>query len=320
MRTDGYLPIRDYAVIGDGRTAALVGRDGAIDWLCLPDLDSPSVFGALLDQGRGGRFSLEPSIAYEPERRYVPETNVLETTFKTAEGAVRVTDALTLPTGGLGPYRELARRVEGLAGRVPVRWAVEPRFAYGGKTVPFATRAGVPVASDAKDALGVLSWDAGDPYVDGDAAAVRGDFVTETGSSSLLALSAAWQEPLVLPPRADVENRLDETIRRWRDWAGARRYNGPWRTAVVRSALALKLLVFAPSGAIAAAPTTSLPEALGGSRNWDYRFSWPRDAAFTLHAFLSLGCIEEARAFFSWLLLDSQLSHPRLHVFFWFDV
>lgn len=318
-RTDGYLPIRDYAVIGDGRTAALVGRDGAIDWLCLPDLDSPSVFGALLDEGRGGRFSLEPSIAYETERRYLPETNVLETTFKTAEGAVRVTDALTLPTDRLGPYRELARRVEGIAGRVPMRWSVEPRFAYGGKSVPFATRAGVPVAAYATDALGVLSWDAGDVDLDRSAAAVRGRFVTETGSSSLLALSAAWQEPLVFPPREDVENRLDETTRRWRAWAQARRYDGPWQTAVVRSALALKLLVFAPSGAIAAAPTTSLPEAVGGSRNWDYRFSWPRDAAFTLHALLSLGCAEEARAFFSWLLHASQLTHPRLHVLYRLD-
>jgi GH15 family glucan-1,4-alpha-glucosidase len=318
-RSDGYVPIRDYAVIGDGRTAALVGRDGAIDWLCLPDLDSPSVFGALLDNERGGRFALEPGIAYESERQYVSETNVLETTFKTAEGAVRVTDALTLPTGRLGPYRELARRVEGIAGRVPMQWSVEPRFAYGAKSASFESRAGIPVAASGMDAVAVLGWNTGDADGEGDAATVRGRFVTDVGSRSLLALSAARQEPLVFPPRADVETRLDETTRRWRAWAQARRYGGPWRSAVVRSALALKLLVFAPSGAIAAAPTTSLPEAVGGSRNWDYRFSWPRDAAFTLHALLSLGCDGEARAFFSWLLHASQLTHPRLQVLYRLD-
>jgi GH15 family glucan-1,4-alpha-glucosidase len=271
----------------------------------------------LLDSERGGRFSLEPAVAYESKRRYLPETNVLETTFRTTDGDVRVTDALTLPDARLGPYRELARRVEGLHGRVPMLWSVDPRFAYGGKRAFFAARAGVPVVASGMDAIAVLSWDAG--QVDGDAAAVGGRFVTEAGSSSLLALSAARQEPLVLPPRADVEARLDETALQWREWASTRRYEGPWREAVVRSALALKLLVFAPSGAIAAAPTTSLPETLGGSRNWDYRFSWPRDAAFTLHALLSLGCDGEARAFFSWLLHASQLTHPRLQVLYRLD-
>jgi GH15 family glucan-1,4-alpha-glucosidase len=308
------LPIRDYAAIGDGRTVALVGRDGAIDWLCLPDLDSPSVFGALVDEQRGGRFALAPTAPFESERRYLPDSNVLETTFKTATGTVRVTDALTLPGRGLSPYRELVRRVEGVTGRVPMRWSIEPRFDYATKGGRLAVRGGVPVAAAGRDALAVLSWDTG--KVDVSATAVVGSFQSAAGRSDVIALSAAHQEPLVFPTRADVERRLDETDESWRAWARGRAYEGPWREAVTRSALALKLLVFAPSGAIAAAATTSLPEEIGGSRNWDYRFSWPRDASFTLRALLSLGCGGEARAFFSWLLHASQLTHPRLQVLY----
>jgi len=313
-RRDGYLPIRDYAAIGDGRTVALVGSDGAVDWLCLPDLDSASVFAALLDSEQGGRFALEPSIPYDTRRRYVPETNVLETTFTTAAGTVRVTDAMTLPLRGLTPYRELVRRVDGVAGEVPMRWVVEPRFAYGSKRQPFNRHGGVPVAANGSDAVAVLTWDAGRAEID--ATSVAGRFRSRAGQSSLLVLSAAHQEPLVLPSRDGVESRLDASVASWRTWAGERSYEGPWREAVLRSALALKLLVFAPSGAIAAAATTSLPEEIGGGRNWDYRFSWPRDAAFTLQALLALGCGSEARAFFSWLLHASQLTHPRVQVLY----
>lgn len=313
-RENGYLPIRDYAAIGDGRTVALVGRDGAVDWLCVPDLDSSSVFGALLDTERGGRFTLAPSVPYETERRYVPDTNVLETTFTTSGGTVRVTDAMTLPDGGLVPYRELARRVDGLAGEVPMQWSVEPRFSYGRESGTFALRGGIPVAARGADALAVLAWDAGAVEVGEDA--VSGHFSCGSGDSSLLAMSVAHHEPLVFPARDEIELRLDGTVARWRTWASERTYEGRWRQEVVRSGLALKLLVFAPSGAIAAAATTSLPEEIGGGRNWDYRFSWPRDAAFTLQALLALGCDSEARAFFSWLLHASQLTHPRLQVLY----
>ncbi|MEJ7793664.1 MAG: glycoside hydrolase family 15 protein [Gaiellaceae bacterium] len=314
QRTDGYLPIRDYAAIGDGRTAALIGSDGTIDWLCLPDLDSPSVFAALLDNERGGRFIVAPAVPHEVTRRYLPETNVLETTFITGEGTVSVTDAMTLPTDGLSPFRELVRRVDGLSGRVPMRWSVEPRFGYATKETIFARRGGVPVAAHGQNAIAVLSWDAGEVTVGADS--VGGRFATDVGSSSLLVLAAAHQEPLVFPARDEVGLRLEGTVRHWQAWARSREYEGPWRDAVLRSALALKLLVFAPSGAIAAAVTTSLPEEIGGTRNWDYRFSWPRDAAFTLQALLALGCGREARAFFFWLLHASQLTHPRLQVLY----
>ncbi|HET7128841.1 MAG TPA: glycoside hydrolase family 15 protein [Gaiellaceae bacterium] len=313
-RTDGYLAIRDYAAIGDGRTVALVGADGSIDWLCLPDLDSASVFGALLDSERGGRFSLAPVEPFETARRYLPDTNVLETTFKTTSGVVRVADALTLPGEGLSPYRELVRRVDGLSGQVPMSWRVAPRFAYGAKPASFRSHGGIRVTADGPDALAVLSWDAG--TVDIAEASVGAHFTTTDGGSGLIVLSAAHQEPLVYPQRTAVERRLQATGASWSAWAAGRNYDGPWRQAVVRSALALKLLVFAPSGAIAAAATTSLPEEIGGSRNWDYRYSWPRDAAFTLQALLALGCAQEAHAFFSWLLHASQLTQPRLQVLY----
>src|ERR671931_1803800 len=146
-RSGAYAAIRDYAAIGDGRTVALVARDGAIDWLCLPDLDSPSTFGALLDADRGGRFTLRPATPFDSTRRYLPGTNVLETTFTTATGVVRVTDALTLPLRGLSPYRELARQIEALAGEVALEWAVEPRFGYARAQTARGRRAGVAVAT-----------------------------------------------------------------------------------------------------------------------------------------------------------------------------
>jgi GH15 family glucan-1,4-alpha-glucosidase len=312
-RVDGYAPIADYAAVGDGRTAALIARDGSIDWLCLPDLDSPSTFGALLDAEAGGRVELRPEAPFEATRRYLPETNVLETTFSTADGTVRITDAMTLPTGGLAPYREVARRVEGVSGEMPMRWRAEPRPAYG-TAVGIERRAGVPVVTCGTDALAVLAWDAGEPEVaDG---AIGSRFVVKEGNEALLVLAASHQEPLVFPAGDESRARLRETERFWRDWTAGREYGGPWRDAVLRSALALKLLVFAPSGAIAASVTSSLPETIGGERNWDYRFSWPRDSSFALRALLGLGCSREAQAFFSWLMHASQLTHPEVRVLY----
>ncbi len=317
LRHDGWLPLRDYAAIGDGRTLALAGRDGSIDWLCLPDLDSASVFARLLDRPRGGFFALAPVEQADAVRRYVPDTNVLETTYTTAGGTARVVEALTLPLSELAPTRELVRRVEGLAGHVAFEYTLQPRFGYGLGKTRFERRGSVPVALSGADAVALAAWDAGEPRPTEDA--ITGAFQVEPGRSALLVLAHAHAEPLVLPPRADVERRLEETLRFWREWSRRRTYDGPWREAVVRSALTLKLLVFAPSGAIAAAATTSLPEAIGGEKNYDYRYAWIRDAAFTMDALTDLGCSPEADAFLSWLEHASQLTHPRLRVLYRLD-
>jgi GH15 family glucan-1,4-alpha-glucosidase len=312
-----YPPLRDYAVIGDGRTVAVVGLDGSIDWLCLPDLDSPSVFAAILDAERGGRFTLHPRDSHAARRRYLPDTNVLQTTFTTPTGVVRVTDAMTLPDGGLGPAREVVRRVDGVAGRVPMRWRLEPRFGYGSAPARLETRGPYPVATSGSDALAVCAWDAGS--VRCDASGTGADFEIREGTRATIAMVTAHGEPLVFTSRADTERRVEATVDFWRRWAGQVTYTGPWRDAVVRSALALKLLVFAPSGAIAAAPTTSLPEAIGGERNWDYRYSWIRDASFTLEALLQLGHQAEATSFFWWFMHATRLTLPRLQVFYRLD-
>src|ERR671936_121034 len=317
IRTDGYAPLRDYAALGDGRTVALVARDGSLDWLPLPELHSPAVFAAILDAERGGRFTLQPEPPFTATRRYLPGTNVLETTFATDRGSVRVTDALTLPDDRLLPYRELVRTIDGCSGRVPMRWRLEPRFGYSDWPLRLARRDGIPIASAGSDALALQAFDAGDATISNQA--IAGRFETAEGSSTLLALSFAHQEPLVFPPRDELAARLEATGASWRAWADGRTYDGPWRDAVIRSALALKLLAYAPSGAIAAAATASLPEQIGGERNWDYRYSWIRDSAFTIDAFLQLGCPGEAHAYFWWLMHATQLTHPRLHVLYRLD-
>lgn len=316
-RIDGYAPIADYAAIGDGRTVALVAADGAIDWLTLPNLDSPAVFGRLLDARVGGCFSCSPIASFTNRRRYVPSTNVLENVFHTADGSATVTDALTLPTVQPAPFRELVRRIDGVSGRVRFQWSVKPAFGFAQCPVRYDWRGHVPVATSGSDGIGVRVW-GGSPRID-DGQGIHGEIEVSAGERAVIALVAAHQEPLVFSPRADVEQRLDDTIAFWRRWSGERRVEGPWCDAVLRSALALKLLIFAPSGAIAAAPTTSLPEAVGGVRNWDYRFCWIRDTSFILDALLGLHSFEEAHSFFWWFMHATWLTHPKLRVLYRLD-
>ncbi|HEX6075257.1 MAG TPA: glycoside hydrolase family 15 protein [Micromonosporaceae bacterium] len=318
IRIDGYAPLRDYAVIGDGRTVALVARDGSVDWLAWPNLDSPSVLAAVLDPERGGCFRLEPEDPYTTSRRYLPHTNVLETRFTTATGTVTATDTLTLTDHpSLVPDGELVRRIDCQAGVVPLTWRVTPRFGYGAHTPRIRVRAGATVASHGSEAVAVSAWNAGEPRCE--AGSVHGRFRLDAGSRAVIAMTYAGQEPLVLPSSADCEARVDHTVEVWRRWTGRRSFPEPWRDAVIRSALALKLLVFAPSAALAAAGTCSLPEHVGGVRNWDYRYCWIRDAAFTVATFLRLGCADEADGYFWWLMHASQLTHPRLRVLYRLD-
>src|SRR5260221_4458847 len=317
VRRGGYVPIEDYAVIGDGRTAALVARDGSIDWLCLPNFDSPSVLGAILDAERGGAFELCPTIPFQSARRYLPRTNVLETLFTTDRGSVRVVDALTLPDDRLDPMRELVRSVEGVSGTVPMRWRFAPRFNYGAEAPRCEWRHGIPVATRGAEAVGIASWDAGVPAWRGHA--VESAFDISAGASASLALTAAYAEPLIFPARAAIAARLERTIRFWEQWSGEREYRGPWADFVERSALVLKLLIFAPSGASVAAPTTSLPEEIGGERNWDYRFCWIRDSNFIIDALIQLGCYDEAHSLFWWFMQATALTEPELNVLYRLD-
>jgi GH15 family glucan-1,4-alpha-glucosidase len=318
VRENGYAPIEDYAALGDGRTLALLARDGSIDWLCLPDVDSPSVFARLLDAERGGAFELSPSAPFLAERRYLGNTNVLETTFRTAGGSVRVLDALTLGGGHFPPTRELVRRVELLDGRVPMRFRLWPRFGYAKKKTRFEMRGQIPVADCGADAIALCSWGAGDVRIEDDA--ILGEFDPLPGQRVTFALSVTHGQPLVFPDRQSVEDRLDATKEFWEKWSRTSfRYRGRWEDAVLRSALVLKLLVFSPSGAVCAAATTSLPEAVGGERNWDYRFCWIRDTSYSLSAMMELGFNEEAEAFAWWFMHATQLTRPELRVLYELD-
>ncbi len=316
-RENGFAPIGSYAAIGDGRTVALVAADGSVDFMSLPSLHAPTTFAALLDPERGGRFTLAPTGEFDVARRYVGRTNVLETTYRTGDGVVRVTEALTLQDGGLLPWVELARRIEGVEGSVRLEWRLEPRFDWGGELPRIVRRGDHLVAEGAGLQLAVHSRGAG--VVEPEEDALAGSFELAAGEQAVLALVAAHEQPLHAPSRDHVEARLDATCRVWERWLGFWAYDGPWEEEVARSALALKLLVYAPNGSIAAAPTTSLPEVIGGDKNYDYRYSWVRDSAFTLDALMRLGLPEQVQESFGCLLRAVRQTAPDLRPFYDLD-
>jgi GH15 family glucan-1,4-alpha-glucosidase len=300
MRHDGFVPIGGYGVIGDGRSAALVATDGSIDWWAVPRMDSPPVFAAILDPAAGGAFTLEPAVPYQVARRYLPGSSVLETTFTTDGGLVRVVDAVNRDVDGLLAWNELAREVRAGMGEVPMRWRVSPGDRFH-QARPWAwDHHGTPLLRLGDQMLALVADQAGDLQVD--RAGVGGEFVARPGRDVLLALTAADSEPVVVPPAAHVRDRLRATEAAWQRWCRTVRYDGPDRDLVVRSAMVLRLLTYAPTGAMLAAATTSLPERVGGQRNFDYRYGWIRDTSFAMEALLRLGLTHDAHANLSWML------------------
>jgi GH15 family glucan-1,4-alpha-glucosidase len=287
--------IEDYGLIGDMEAAALVGRDGAVDWLCLPRFDSPSCFSALLGDERHGRWRLAPAgDVHASSRRYRPGTLVLESDFETAEGAVRVIDFM--PRRGDGPPR-LMRVVEGLRGRVPMRMELSLRPDYA-SIVPWVEAAPDGVIATAGPDAFRLSTVLPLEIEDG---TVGADFVAVEGARQRLSLTwhLSYEES---PPVEDADSALARTEAWWREWSGRCAYQGRYRDEVLTSLIAIKAMTSETTGAVIAAPTTSLPEDIGGERNWDYRYCWLRDSVLALEALLAAGYTEEALAFRDFLL------------------
>jgi len=295
------LAIEDYAVLGDRNTAALVGRDGSIDWMCLPRFDSPSCFGALLGSPGNGRWLLGPIGPATTTRRYVGDSFVLETTHETSTGVVRVTDLMPLGDG----RADVVRQIEGVTGTVRIRHEWVVRFGYG-KVRPWVSRrtdapeagSGKLISAIAGPDMLVLRGTRLPHAVDG-----RHTDEFDVAAGECLVFSTTWFESHhPVPPPLDVKNRIEQTVAHWERWADHCDHSGPYREAVVRSLLVLRVLTHGGTGGIVAAPTTSLPEQFGGPRNWDYRYCWLRDASLTLEALLRSGYHDETVLWRDWLL------------------
>jgi GH15 family glucan-1,4-alpha-glucosidase len=295
-----YQPIENHGIIGNMHSAALVSLDGSVDWLCLPCFDSPSVFAAILDAEKGGRFRIAPAAAGELRQKqyYWPETNVLITRFLHPDGIAEVEDYM--PVGcGAEPGAQLVRRVRVVRGRLPLEMECRPAFDYA--RAPHTTTVAAHGARFDGPSLS-LGLAVSVP-LRRDSDGVVAAFLLGEGESATFVLRtiAPDAQPGRCPGTEEAGDWFRETVDYWQRWAARSTYRGRWREVVLRSALALKLLTYQPTGAIVAAPTTSLPEGIGGVRNWDYRYTWIRDAAFTVYAFLRIGFTEEAARFRDWL-------------------
>jgi GH15 family glucan-1,4-alpha-glucosidase len=297
-----YQPIENYGIIGNMRTVALVGMNGSIDWYCYPQFDSPSIFGAILDDKKGGRFQISADAdGVRHKQFYWPSTNVLVTRFLLKDGILELEDFMPagLPSDSPG-YHHLYRRVRCVRGAVRISVFCRPAFDYGRQLHDTQIQANGAIFKSSSLSLALST---AVPLRDDEHGGVSAEFVLAEGKSQVFILRGDCQEGGVPcpPSEKDAEELLHSTVKFWHDWLSSCTYHGRWRDQVQRSALALKLLTFEPTGAIIAAPTTSLPEVIGGARNWDYRYTWIRDAAFTVYAFLRIGFRDEAAAFMRWL-------------------
>ncbi len=297
---DAYPPIEDHGLIGNMRTAALVAMDGSINWLCLPRFDSPSVFGALLDHARGGRFRIFPSRAdFCCDQYYWPSTNVLVTRFRSSGSSAEIIDFMPMGDSKQRDACPLVRRVRAVRGSVAFRLECQPAFNYGRDS----HRVGLSSAG-AIFRSGSLNLALSSPTPLGKAGkGVAAEFTLNEGESQtfLLQIAESPHAPAHAVGPEESEALLAKTLDYWLNWIAKCNYSGRWREAVQRSALTLEMLVYEPTGAIVAAPTTSLPERIGGERNWDYRYSWIRDSAFTVYALIRVGLTDEADRFMSWM-------------------
>ncbi|WP_214408904.1 glycoside hydrolase family 15 protein [Sphaerisporangium fuscum] len=300
-RPDGsrYLPIAEHGLIGDLRTVALVGSNGTIDWYCCPRFDSPSVFGSILDADRGGSFELAPSVQAKARQFYFPDTNVLITRFSALDGVGEVQDFMPVVDGSREVDRHrLIRRVVCVRGTLPFRARMAPRFGYGAEPHTVRRCERHVLFESPSQALTLTST----CPLEIDGLDVRSEFKLTEGETAVFAVDRVdGSVEMRSCPLEEAERQFHATVAFWRRWLAASRYRGRWREMVHRSALTLKLLTYAPTGGIVAAPTTSLPEQLGGERNWDYRYVWIRDAAFCVYALLRLGFTDEAEAFMDFL-------------------
>jgi GH15 family glucan-1,4-alpha-glucosidase len=314
-----FSPIDDYAIIGDCRAAALVSKHGSIDWLCWPRFDKPSIFAALLDPERGGFWRICPTTCEKVDRQYIPETNVLQTRFVTSSGSILLTDLMPMESasyaaGKMAPDHEVIRRVECTQGQVEVEVVFTPCANYGQDPTNIKQTGKLGLRVEHRKGVYWLRGNTSFAVTDNQAKAIT---TIKYGGALNFSFSYSEEAPAVLPPVDDsIGERITRTITWWQDWAKLAEYDGNFRADVLRSALALKLLSYTPSGAIIAAATTSLPEKIGGSLNWDYRFCWLRDASLTIRALLELGYWQEAGDFLGWTLHATRLTQPKLRILY----
>ena len=314
-------PIEDYAIIGDCRSAALVSTVGSIDWLCWPRFDSPAVFAALLDSKRGGSFAVLPRDVRGVRRTYIGDTAVLCTIFETREGRFELTDCMAIASPEqrhhtLLPEHELVRNLRCVHGRGDVDLRFEPRTGFARANDRLVDRGSLGIRVQASQ--GLMTLRATIPLtLSNDRSGADACVAMEDGESIDLSLTWTADGPAVLHSViGGVRDTIDRTVALWAAWSARSDYEGPYRDAVMRSAIVVRLLTYAPSGATIAAATTSLPEVRGGSNNWDYRYCWLRDASFTVRGMLALGHRDEAEAFTDWLLHATRLTQPKLMVLY----